>query len=336
MRLLIPLIAFFQWWFSTLLSVLPARYRLRDDKAMLSLSKNELSLENTGTRCVIGDRDGVLKFLEKVVDAGYNNLSLTVSDDYCFSTEFVIPLAALDDVDNIIRYEFDKLTPFDCDAVFYSHSVQAIDKEGQQTTICLLAVKKVIFQALLDEAKRQGLAVVGLHAKGRDQINLLPREQQNRTKPRLALLVYMLAVAVLSVAMVLPLWQKHVLTDQLSKQQQQLGKVLKLESKAFHAAQAQTQQLDNLWAFKQASVNNISLLNELSIQLPSDTFLHRLQRKANKLSLNGESASASQLIEVLEASRYLSSVRFSSAVTQQPNSTLERFAITAVIGDEAL
>jgi general secretion pathway protein L len=76
------------------------------------------------------------------------------------------------------------------------------------------------------------------------------------------------------------------------------------------------------------------LLNDLSILIPHDTFLQRLQRKGNKLTLKGESASASSLIEQLEASPLLSEVRFSSAVTQLPGSDRERFAITAVVSAE--
>ncbi len=71
-----------------------------------------------------------------------------------------------------------------------------------------------------------------------------------------------------------------------------------------------------------------AIQKELSLLIKDDTWLNYLQYSDGHLQIQGESAHASSLIAVLEASELFAHVRFASPVTQDAVSKLERFQIT--------
>ncbi|MDD5114787.1 MAG: PilN domain-containing protein, partial [Methylobacter sp.] len=72
----------------------------------------------------------------------------------------------------------------------------------------------------------------------------------------------------------------------------------------------------------------VVLLNALSTLIKDDTSLTYAQYSDGHLQMQGESASASGLISLLEASDYFANARFVSPVTQDKVTGLERFQIT--------
>jgi general secretion pathway protein L len=72
----------------------------------------------------------------------------------------------------------------------------------------------------------------------------------------------------------------------------------------------------------------VVLLNALSALIKDDTSLTYAQYSEGHLQMQGESASASGLISLLEASDYFANARFVSPVTQDKVTGLERFQIT--------
>jgi len=72
----------------------------------------------------------------------------------------------------------------------------------------------------------------------------------------------------------------------------------------------------------------VVLLNALSALIKDDTSLTYAQYSDGHLQMQGESASASGLISLLEASDYFANARFVSPVTQDKITGLERFQIT--------
>ncbi|MDD5115192.1 MAG: PilN domain-containing protein, partial [Methylobacter sp.] len=72
----------------------------------------------------------------------------------------------------------------------------------------------------------------------------------------------------------------------------------------------------------------VVLLNALSALIKDDTSLTYVQYSDGHLQMQGESASASGLISLLEASDYFANARFVSPVTQDKVTGLERFQIT--------
>jgi len=72
-----------------------------------------------------------------------------------------------------------------------------------------------------------------------------------------------------------------------------------------------------------------TLLKELTELIPTDAYLTTLNLRGNRLTLDGQARSASDLITALEKSKRFKSVAFSSPTTRQGDR--ERFAITAEV-----
>ena len=79
----------------------------------------------------------------------------------------------------------------------------------------------------------------------------------------------------------------------------------------------------------------MDLLRELTLILPVDTWVERLQIKGDSLQINGQSTKASALVGILEASDMLDSARFLSPVTTDPRTNKERFLLGAHISGES-
>jgi general secretion pathway protein L len=80
---------------------------------------------------------------------------------------------------------------------------------------------------------------------------------------------------------------------------------------------------------KQKRPSVIEILNELSRILPDNTWLQRLEMKNAKVTIQGISADASALIELIETSSLFRNTTFQSPIVQDPRSGRYRFQIVA-------
>ena len=69
------------------------------------------------------------------------------------------------------------------------------------------------------------------------------------------------------------------------------------------------------------------LLKDLTELVPNDAYLTGLNLRGDKLSIDGQARSASDLITALEKSKHFKNVTFSSSTTKQGDK--ERFSIVA-------
>ena len=83
---------------------------------------------------------------------------------------------------------------------------------------------------------------------------------------------------------------------------------------------------------KQTMPARIDLLQELTLLLPNDTWLERWQVKGDAMQIIGQSAKASALIGIVEASPLFVDAAFISPVTTDPRTNKERFVLSARIG----
>jgi general secretion pathway protein L len=72
-----------------------------------------------------------------------------------------------------------------------------------------------------------------------------------------------------------------------------------------------------------------TLLKELTELIPTDAYLTSFNLRGNRLTLDGQARSASDLITAMEKSKRFKSVSFSSPTTRQGDK--ERFSITAEV-----
>lgn len=129
-----------------------------------------------------------------------------------------------------------------------------------------------------------------------------------------------LSVTILAVLVGLLLGQTYRNKNTLASLNRQLEEIKPLASKL----QRIDQQYANLSGYTEAlnvierrSPLKLPLLQELSRQLPKDTWVTRISIKQDQVEVQGYSASASQLIPILEESDFLKNTQFKGSVTTQ-------------------
>jgi general secretion pathway protein L len=90
-------------------------------------------------------------------------------------------------------------------------------------------------------------------------------------------------------------------------------------------------RLESLRAFSQSRVSMTSLLEETTRILPDDTWLVLYQFDGERLTLEGQSASATSLVNTLTTAPRLGDVRFRAPVTRDPTSGADRFRLSAAV-----
>lgn len=341
---------FWSWWSSELLGMLPGRLR-----ALVGTGRQQLFLEIRGTDVAVsrGTRTESGAAEQRVyplnggeppsLPTGIGQVVLLLPREKVLAKPVSLPLAAEENLREVLSFEMDRLTPFSADQVYFDHTAPARDPKKHTLTMDLLVAPR----QTLDEPLA-ALARIGLHpdivtTRGDNArplaVNLL-FAQARRRRPvsvrRLNFLLAALALVLLTTAAVLPLLYKSHMINALEP-------LLDAASARAVAAQRLSEEIEHLLANSQFLVEKkhttpmlLHTLNELTRTLPDDTWLERLEVNGLEVQLIGVSGSAAALIPLLESAPFFQNARFRSPVTRAPLANEERFHISAQISQEML
>lgn len=264
-------------------------------------------------------------------------LRLTRQD--AIQKELSLPVAARENLAQVVSYELDRYTPFKPEQVYFAVKPLADSHESGQINVMLVLTPRETLDALYDDIKALGLSPKLADYEGAandleqnyDYYNLLPDRFREKTDKNAALLHSALVgsvFALLIAAIALPVWFEYrtvnALSEQLDGIEKQARKIDALQSEI----DALVEESRRLVDVKSSAPSVVVMLNALSSLIKDDTWLTYAQYSDGHLQIQGESPSASTLIAVLEASPLFDNVRFVSPVTQDRVSGLERFQIT--------
>lgn len=347
---------FFDWWLGELAGLIPARLSpaVRRDRHRLILA---LGAGAIGVAEVVGEREQELGVapdepgqaariagLLREARRRKSPITLRLAPGMGLRKVLELPLAARDDLDQLLRFEMDRLTPFRSDDVVFAHRVLDSDQERGRLTVELqVAPRAMIEQALAVAAgckvtpTRVELAAPGpagpnLELGRAPALNLLPSEPSeaapaSRLNRWLGLVVLALAAAALAI----PLQQQRSTAADLERQ----------VAEAREAAQQSVQLRERLDALR-ANVRFLAeqkdrtpmvtrVLAELTRVIPDHAHVEQLNLRDGTLQLYGFARTASELIGLLEQSSLFRTPQFRSPVTQDPRLGEERFHLSVDI-----
>jgi len=90
-------------------------------------------------------------------------------------------------------------------------------------------------------------------------------------------------------------------------------------------------QVGYLVNIKERNPSIIELLNLLTKAIPDHTYVNRFSLEGRLVSIQGSSASASELIPIIDKTGLFDDIRFAAPVTQSGGDGLERYSIAAQI-----
>jgi general secretion pathway protein L len=332
---------FLTWWGQGLLCCLPLRMR-----QLFWRETTRLVLEPQGSGVRIqrergessedlGFYDGVGRWDKSLVGED-EALVFRLPSTQVLSKRMELPLAAEENLRQVLAFEMERHTPFTVKQVYYDFEVINRSLDARRITVRLVAVPRGILSEWLDRLSSWGLQPVrvGVMGAGTERINLLPEESRPsktsflpRVNVGLGLLLIVLAVA----AILFPLWQERAgviaLMPKVAAAQQEAEGVIAIRRQLEKAIEAS----EFLVREKQQYPSALEFLYELTHILPDGIWLQQLDFARGEIDIRGEATEASALISLLESSPYFKNVQFRSPVTTDARTGRDRFHVTAQI-----
>ena len=355
-----PLPGFLQWWGGELRELLPVRWRgwfgSGADWHLLQHSGAQWTLRRSGQReplaswsdaddAAAGDTHAAPAALAAAlrgVDPEDRRLALLLPQAAVLRRPLTLPLAARDNLLQVVGFEMDRQTPFSVAQVYYA--VRELDTPAGpgRFNAELVAVTRGAVDPLLARLREQGVSIDAVdlaRADGRLGINLLPPEQTPRhVRPRRRLNLMLAAACVLLLGLLLGIW----LHNRQAALEQMQADVESMRGDAQRVASLRQQLQDNAGAAgflaqrKKNTISMLSLLQEVTARLPATTWLERLSvDNTGQIGFQGQSQQAAKLLDALKDSRLITDASFQGSIQPDPTTGKERFYLTARVNQPA-
>jgi general secretion pathway protein L len=343
-----PLPGFLRWWGKELRACLPRRWALLLDRSGRWLGVRIGAAEIS----VLGPTGEVLGSVSRGLPAPEQRAELQrllrgageepprqvllLPGDAVLLRRLRFPLAAEDNLRQVLAFEMDRQTPFKADQVHFTWRERERDPRARQIEVELALVPRAVADPLLAAAAEVGCSLHRMDVAGPDGqplgLDLLPPERRaRRVNPRLRL---NLALAAVALALLLVVMQQSLgnrreaveaMRIEVAALRDEARQVAELRSSLDEAASGA-----NFLAAKRASQPLVvAMLDEATRLLPDDTWLEQLRLNEGKLWLRGLSSAPAQLIALLDQSPRIANPSFDGAIQPDARYGQERFQIQA-------
>jgi general secretion pathway protein L len=349
-RVNVDVARFLRWWGGELAALAPERLRklLIAQRACLILRKPAQALEMAyqdaeGLRPLAPlsldaegaqQREALLQASPFLAEA---ELLLQLAPGQSLQKTFKLPLAAEENLRQVVGFEMDRLTPFKAEQVYFSVKVLERLPEAKQLRVDLALVPRPVLDELLDELAlcgwRPSRVDVGAEPGGSGH-DLLPerfRAASSRLPRHLAFAAAAVAAVLAGAVLIEPIMVKGEIEEELRRELKAAAKTAKEVDALRDTAEKQAHQAVFLLRKKRQEPAMVDMLEELSRVIPDQTMLNGLQYRDRRVIMQGQSPAASSLIELLEASPYFKNTSFVSPVTKDVASGQERFQIACEV-----
>ena len=337
---------FFRWWGGQLSELLRLPYQHRADAAMdcfvvaIDGASGSLGRRRGGVMHDLGKFPIDQRSLERArhrMGRQHHKLMLQVDPQFLLERDLTLPIAAADDPAAVIRYDIDRLTPFDGDEVFWEHRVISLKPEQQNVVVRLSLVARSAVKDAILQLGQMGLPVRGLSFRlpdgGWRDILVTEEPQRHSAFDRMALRFSVAIVAfAFLISISIPIARTEIrLADVESKIENLRPLVAEVDMLRRDLAIVRAEQTTAVSAGYDFSSPLLTLANLTDI-LPDDTYITELSISSSRITLRGQSGNAARLIGLLSAERFFHSVIFAAPVTHAADDMVESFTIQADMG----
>ncbi len=350
------ILRFPSWWLGELAALLPKGLRraLREQPkwVVLDLSGADLvvsrsvgeknrevgrvGLDQTGQ----AQRRAVAKLVRKL-NLGNATVVLRLADTHALRKLVDLPAAAEENLREVLGFEMDRQTPFKLDEVHFDYRVVRHDPESERLQAELTVIPRGVVDEAVGRATNWGLPpqIVDIGGEARrplGELNLLPPERvpaPARSGGVLNFLLGLVAVALMATVIYV-----------ISERQNEVAIAVAAELAAAQAEAEVTTALSEeierlvedgrfLRERKRGAITMTAVLDELTRVLPDHTWVYQLRLDKGEVRISGYSSAASEIIALIEASPAFHEVKFRSPVTRDARLGLERFNLSAEVGE---
>jgi general secretion pathway protein L len=343
------------WWAERMREMLPARLRARDGRPADALVVEtapgapdlRLFRRRRGRETGLGEVDAAalparLATLRR--GAAGEDLVLRLAPSDRLEREVTLPLVAEADLDRVLGYEMDRLTPFAAAEVFWTAAVTRRDRDRQRLVVRLVLVPRAGLQPVLVALAAAGSPATTIEAPimtthvpktsggatGWAVITLARTARtirRRRATAALAVVCAMLGVAVI----VTPLLRQSLALDDVETRIAALRPRVDAADGLRRRIAAAQARIDVVAAQRARSGDALAALAALTDILPDDTYLTELSLVQRRLMLRGQSAGAARLIGLLAADPALRNPIFVAPVVRNEAGHTDLFSLQAEI-----
>lgn len=259
-------------------------------------------------------------------------LELRLAKGQVLHLQHHFPEAVKDNLQQVLGYQLDRLTPFTAESACFDARVAQHDKQRKEILADIYLIPKHVVERINRQLQEHGgesvqrLSVADAHP----DINLAARQDGQQTQGwSLVPLYFFLGALVLS--LLVPLAYKYRRVDQietaLAEVRKSSAEQLAVRDKLLEAEDA----LKFIAEKRKSSPVALDVVEKLSAAIPEHTWLERLEMQGGKLEVRGESGKALTLIDTLEEAPEFADVRFKSPVNRNKDNGRDRFHIEATV-----
>lgn len=250
-----------------------------------------------------------------------------------------VPVIATRNLRDVLGFELDKHTPFNATQLYFDAKVVSRDK--QQAKVVLVAILRERLQAILDECQQQGLVLQAVDVRDAHGtplgIDLLPTHARPKQRAGNRFNRWLLAIcaALLLGCMLLWLNARQTLLDDMqnsvAEQRQQVAQLQRLRGELLNTRGA----AHYLAQRKLAQPALTQVLADLTDCLGADTWLEQLEvSDSGDVTLSGQSASASDLINRVKGCHSLVDAQFQGIIQPDADTGKDHFSLRAHLRKE--
>ncbi len=348
-----PVQRFGRWWVGELVAMLPyrVRYLLGLESSILVIDVTPPQLEVRlwqGRRC---EALGTLRIVKSADHAAESDpivrraartdaVVLRLPEDQVLQLDVTLPLAAEDNLREVLGFEMDRLTPFNREMVAYDYVKVGRDPAQGVVRLKLFVITKSKLQLLVARLAALGIqatAVTTYRSPDEQgmpefpaQPNLLTETPGSRSRSPVRYLAYASSALVLVLAIValaLPLWNQQRYIAGLEQAIEAVQADVKNSKRLAGELDRVVKDAEFIAAKKRDEPMAIGLVNELTQLVPDGTWLHRLEIKGGQIRVQGESVNAAPVLSTIENSGRFAETQFASPVVRNSSTGTERFSI---------
>jgi general secretion pathway protein L len=254
-----------------------------------------------------------------------------------------LPIAATENLRDVIGFEMERLTPFAGKDVYFDFCVGKRDVVAGKVAVTLSISPRNLIDQQITTLTYAGLAVdridVATDAPGTTLgLNLFP---PSVPKPRRVLDRVFSAVVILC-ALAAGISIVAVPLDRQARYSEELHLLMiaaKAKSERSRKLKDEITKLREsgtyLFDLRKKTLLISEVLDTATMLLPDHAWLTHFRFVAERLEIEGFSPNSSELIGIFEASPIISDAKFSAPVTQDPVLNMERFGISMRINQDA-
>ena len=257
----------------------------------------------------------------------------------CLVRTVALPTAALSNLDSVLTYEMDKYVPYPASEVVFDYQIGKVKEGMEKTPVQLAVVHKKAIEKVFKNVSGKGVNLAGIDINVGDAsnpqalgVNLLDpklRKQKDWSLLRFNFILAVVAIALLVFVMYNSLNNKQAKLETLT------AEVDELKKQARTARELQSRLSDSIQAANFLNTQRgfspqiMSMVTELTGNVPENTYLTRIMINDARIELVGQSDNANALVPILNNSSQWYTPQVSGQILPDARTGKEKFTIKA-------